>query len=90
MCNRIVNLRGFREILRRFDEDGYSVSATHWSIGRGGYDLSFEIYYDGLPVIGGYTDNTFHIYTPDVFTSSQLEKIKQTIIEEYHMRYEEC
>ncbi len=40
-----------RELLRTYDEDGRSASSVHWMIGRGGYDLDFELYRDGEAVV---------------------------------------
>lgn len=40
-----------RELLRAYDEDGRSASSAHWMIGRGGYDLDFELYRDREAVI---------------------------------------
>lgn len=49
--NLNINMRGLKELLIKFDEDGKYVSGTHWSIARGGYDLYWQLYYDGIPVI---------------------------------------
>lgn len=46
-----ISTRGLRTLLEKFNEDGKRVEQTHWSIGRGGYDLWWELYYDGTPVV---------------------------------------
>lgn len=37
--------------LRRFDEVGRYAQSGKWQIGRGGYDLNWELYYERLPVV---------------------------------------
>lgn len=46
-----ANCRGLRSVLRKFDEDGKYAEGEHWSIGKGGYDLWWELSYDGIPVV---------------------------------------
>lgn len=38
-------LRGLRDCLRSFDENGRYAHRGRWSIGRGGYDLQWELCY---------------------------------------------
>lgn len=40
-----LSLKGLRECLRTFDDNGRHARRGDWSIGNGGYDLDFEIYY---------------------------------------------
>lgn len=40
--------------LRRFDEVGCCALSGKWSIGRGGYDLDWELCYERLPVVDCY------------------------------------
>lgn len=44
-------LRGLVKCLRDFDEDGRYARSGNWSIGQGGYDLNWELYYDNKPII---------------------------------------
>ena len=75
-----INIRGLKEILRKFDEDGYHVQATHWSIGRGGYDLQWELYYDGIPVVDCIADEISNICLPD----KVFNRIAKIILQEYN------
>ena len=47
-----INMRGLRQVLQKFEENGRSAFGTHWHIANGGYDLWWELYYDRRPVIG--------------------------------------
>lgn len=48
-----VELKTFKTLLKKY-EGGRELNYTirNWGIARGGYDLWFEIYYKGIPVIG--------------------------------------
>lgn len=52
-----IYITGLRNVLRRFDEGAISATSGRWSIGKGGYDLFFELYYNpdgngrGYPVV---------------------------------------
>lgn len=46
-----INLKGLEGLLKEFDSNGRYVERTHWSIASGGYDMYWELYYDGEPVI---------------------------------------
>ena len=46
-----INFRGLKSVLEKFDNNGKYVEGTHWSITNGGYDLWWELYYDGLPIL---------------------------------------
>lgn len=41
------------EILNEFDENGKYAEKGSWKIARGGYDLAFQLYYDGVAVVDG-------------------------------------
>ena len=77
-----INVRGLREILKKFDEDGYHVQATHWSIGRGGYDLQWELYYDGIPVVDCVDDEISNL----CLSEKDFKRIAKIIREEYSIR----
>ena len=46
-----INFRGLKSVLEKFDNNGKYAEGTHWSIANGGYDLWWELYYDGLPIL---------------------------------------
>jgi hypothetical protein len=46
-----ISLRGLKSILEAFDMNGNYVKRTRWTIGSGGYDLLWQLSYDGIPVI---------------------------------------
>lgn len=74
-----IDFRGFRNILRRFDENGYHVSATHWSMAKGGYDRWWEIYYDNMPVMNCIAGTIENICLQD----DLFERLKNIVLEEY-------
>ena len=39
-----ISLKGLRSCLRKFDEGVRYAESGRWSIGKGGYDLAFQIY----------------------------------------------
>lgn len=41
----------FQKLLEKFDEDGRYAGCGKWTIGKGGYDLWWEIYYDNQCVL---------------------------------------
>ena len=49
LTSKEINLRGLRNIIRKFD--GYYTSSSVWEIARGGYDLAWVLYYLGTPII---------------------------------------
>ena len=46
-----INFRGLKSVLEKFNDNGRYAEGTHWSIANGGYDLWWELYYDGLPIL---------------------------------------
>ena len=46
-----INFRGLKSVLGKFNDNGKYAKGTHWSIANGGYDLWWELYYDGLPIL---------------------------------------
>lgn len=42
----------FKQMLKTFDSNGKYAKRGNWEIGRGGYDLWYEISYNKVPVIG--------------------------------------
>lgn len=44
-------LSGLKDVLRRFDENGTFAKKGVWHIAKGGYDLWWELYYEGQPII---------------------------------------
>ena len=45
MENLNITLKGLRGCLRKFDDNGMYAESGRWSIGKGGYDLAFQLYY---------------------------------------------
>lgn len=74
-----MDIKGLRQCLRKFDEDGYSASYGHWSIGRGGYDLDWELYYDGQAFLDC-SDDELELVTDD-FTN--WDKAVEVVLSEY-------
>lgn len=71
-----------KDVLKTFDEHGWKGSFTResWTIGNGGYDCWFELYYEGQPVascIAGELESNSHI---DV---GEKEKLLSKILEVY-------
>ena len=83
---RIAN-RSFsdlHQVLQDFDSDGRSAQSGHWSMNIGGYDLLWELKYDGEPVYlceGGelHPCTTYKVKLSD----DDYAKIQDIIIEEY-------
>ena len=46
-----INFRGLKSVLEKFNDNGKYAEGTHWSIANGGYDLWWELYYDGLSIL---------------------------------------
>lgn len=46
-----ISFKGLKSALKKFDENGKYARCGHWSIANGGYDLYWEIYYKGCPVL---------------------------------------
>lgn len=47
----MINFTGLRTALEKFDENGKHAKCGKWSIANGGYDLWWEIYYEGYTVL---------------------------------------
>lgn len=45
------DLSDFKLMLKAFDNNGRHAQRGNWEIGRGGYDMWYEIYYNKVPVI---------------------------------------
>ena len=45
------DLSDFKLMLKAFDNNGKHAQRGNWEIGRGGYDMWYEIYYNKVPVI---------------------------------------
>lgn len=60
--------------LKTFDSNGKVSNRGSWKIANGGYDLSFEVYYNGVPVAQCMTDNMLKItYDTSEFGFSKKE-----------------
>lgn len=77
-----MKFSGLKDVLKTFDEHGWKGSFTResWTIGKGGYDCWFELYYKGQPVascIAGVLESNSYI---DV---GEKEKLLSKILEVY-------
>ena len=73
-----ISLRGLKATLEKFDENGKYAEGKHWNIGRGGYDLWWELYYDNMPIarcVAGTLEITFDALT-DVMEKRLIKSIK--------------
>ena len=46
-----ISFAGLKSVLRKFETSGEYVCEGNWSIAKGGYDLYWEIYYQGVTVL---------------------------------------
>ena len=46
-----IKLSGLKTVLDKFEDNGKYAKQGKWSIGRGGYDLWWQLYYDGTAVV---------------------------------------
>lgn len=46
-----ISFNGLKLALQKFDKNGKYAEAGLWSIANGGYDLWWEIYYNGYTVL---------------------------------------
>lgn len=84
-----LSIQGLRKMLRCFDYNGKFASYGAWSIACGGYDLWFEIYYNGQPIIRCVAGE-LEIEVPDYWYSG-FDKVIRTILDEYKdLRYTPC
>lgn len=74
-----VNLKGLRNVLQKFEEDGRVASGTHWKIAKGGYDLWWQLYYDNVPVV----DCVCNEIENNCLPQEIFDKVFQVIKEEY-------
>lgn len=75
-----ISFLGLKTVLRKHEESGDYEKCGHWSIAKGGYDLWFEVYYDGytaLQCIDGELEGGFYDFL-DV-----EEKIMKIVMEIY-------
>lgn len=86
-----VKITGLRNVLRRFDEGAISATSGRWSIGKGGYDLFFELYYSpnkesrGYPVVDciwGPWDKKGEL-EKICLSDEAFKKVAKVIMEEY-------
>lgn len=79
-----VNMGGFKNMLRTYNEKGGSVKNGPWRICDGAYDLWFELYYNETPILGC-TDNICKWYSnPETvgMTLDDYKKIEDAISSE--------
>lgn len=71
-----VNMGGFKNMLRAYNEKGGSVKDGPWRICDGAYDLWFELYYNETPILGC-TDNICKWYSNPETVGMTLEDYKK-------------
>ena len=49
--NGFVYLKGLKQALERFNDNGKFAKQGYWTIGKGAYDLDWQLAYQGAPVI---------------------------------------
>lgn len=77
-------ISGLRNCLRRFECDGSCAASQRWRIVKGGYDLNWQLSYDGTPVVdcvsqigsGGKMQN-------NCLDEKDFQKVAKVIKEEY-------
>lgn len=75
-----VDLRGLRSILRAYNKTNeWFIDRTSWSIAAGGYDLYWQLYYRGTPVI----DCTCNCIKNNCLESKVFKKVAKIIMQEY-------
>lgn len=77
------DVRDLKSALATFRDNGKYAKRGNWSIGNGGYDLWYEISYDGLPVIGC-TNGDIEVYTDE----EQFEQYAEIVSDFYGDRYD--
>jgi len=75
-----ISVSGLRNILRRFNANGTSAKSGAWEIGAGGYDLWWEISYNGTPVVDCVDGKLERVGT---LSTDAYEQLKSIIMEEY-------
>lgn len=55
----MVYLKGLRDVLRRYEDNGRYARHGNWEIGTGGYDLNWQISYERIPVIDCIANDIF-------------------------------
>ncbi len=80
-----VSFRGFRNLLRNYDEEGRYVKSGDWAMGRGGYDQIWFINYKGIQVIDavqGVWSDIVHVENCTL-SENDFKKAFKIISEEY-------
>jgi len=86
-----IKITGLRTVLRRFDENGMSATSGRWYIGKGGYDLAWELYYTPdnetyrYPIIDCIQSTWDFKGTLKnlMLTTTEFKKVAKVIMEEY-------
>ena len=74
-----INFSGLRVALEKFENNGSYAKCNKWSIAKGGYDLWWEIYYEGYTVlqcIAGKLEGGFRPI-PDFTEEAEKELVKE-------------
>ena len=79
--NETFELKGLRECLRSFDNNGRYARRGRWHIANGGYDLQWELYYDNTPIVDC-VDSELE-FIGRISDYSNANKVIKIILEEY-------
>lgn len=81
-----VCFAGLKTALLKFEEDGKYAECGSWSIAKGGYDLWWEIYYNGYTVLQCIDGELHSGFRPiPEFTEDVEAKLIANVREIYHM-----
>jgi hypothetical protein len=79
-----IYLSGLQVALRRFEQDGKYAKCGHWSIAKGGYDLWWELYWDGYAVLQCVSGKLIGGFRPiPEFTEDVEQKVINRVKEVY-------
>lgn len=75
-----IDIRGLSTVLKKHQKTGLWEQGRHWAIGRGGYDLNWQVYYNKAPIVecvkndinGGDADLLFEVDDNRTGTSSAI------------------
>ena len=85
-----ISLRGLRQLLVKFDEDGKLAEGKHWKIANGGYDLWWVLYYDDIAVVECHASGKYcnfrelgELRSCGIYSEADFLRVCKTICEIY-------
>ena len=64
----------FKTLFQKFFKNGKFARMANWSIGRGGYDLDYEVYFNDIPVVNKMVDEEPTIINHDVLDAINISE----------------